>query len=85
MDLVCGEGGFCSCDGWRFILFAVIFGCDKVQFKVCPSFISYFFLAPFFTSTIEEARGTDVLITPADELGVINDFVAAGGKGLSSF
>lgn len=45
----------------------------------------HLFLAPFFTSMIEEARGTDVLITPVDELEVINDFVPAGGKGLSSF
>ena len=50
---------------------------DEVIPEVDPCLVGWFLFTPYLAIAVEEAGVLDVLITPTDELRVIDNFVAS--------
>ena len=67
------------------VLEVIVKGQDEMLLEVRPGFVFWCLLAPLFALTIKQTGVFNVLISPSDKLGIVDDFVSSGGEFLSFF
>ena len=77
LDLVGGVRGF---GGGEAILLAIFIGDGEKVFEFSPSIKGYITFSLLLTVVIEQTSGFDVVIAPANELAIVDDFITLFGK-----